>query len=160
MTQHDSPDPPDESQREATAEAVADYSSRIADLYASLNDLPSVATAGADAPAIEAKRAALGAEIRRLVAEMNDLRRRTGHWHEKPAGPDTEARRQLDADILRLRKDLGRVADAQIALVADWNANPSDERREVFEQEYRRLADEYSSVRAKLGELRGKRGGA
>jgi hypothetical protein len=149
-----------ETPEDKVAERVARYSARIAELFAELEALSSrsPATTGRPASHDEHRAAEISGQIRRLTREMNQLREQTGHWHRKE-GADREdefarRRREAEEEKLRLRQYLGRVADAQAALVAHWNADPAPDKREAYDREYLRLDQEYTDVRAQLQRVR------
>jgi len=131
------------------------YSVRIAQLFATLSELPPRESLKSDR-ALEVSRQAaeISKEIQLLVKAMNELRDRTGLWFkrddEEHESESSQLRREAEEEKLRLRQRLGQIADAQVALVNEWNVDPSAAKRQVFEREYRRLAEEYSKT---LGEL-------
>lgn len=134
------------------AKVIEQQSAQIAERLRALNELPPRDARGRMSPKDEERAAELSAEIRSLTAQMNSLREKTGHWHKKPALPPE--RQKAEAEKLQLRKKLGRIADAQVALVADWNSNPSESKKPAFEETYRRLAKEYSEVLSELQIIR------
>jgi hypothetical protein len=154
------PAPNGGSPEDQIAKEVERYSAKIAELFALLRDLPSPSPEAPGAPLskAQARAAEISADIRRLTRAMNELRERTGGWYRKEGSqPDSDAarlRREIEDEKVRLQQRLGRVADAQVALVAEWNADPVETRREAFEREYRRLAQEYSDVLAEVRRVR------
>ncbi len=134
------------------AKVIEEQSAEIAERLRALNGLPPRDARGRLSPKDEARAAELSAEIRGLSAQMNALREQTGHWHQKPPLPPE--RQKAEADKLQLRKELGRIADAQVTLVADWNSNPNESKKPAFEEEYRRLGKEYTEVLSELQNVR------
>ncbi|MCK5218144.1 hypothetical protein KAR10_01400 [bacterium] len=138
--------------RESVMKKMEWYSARLAELFARLSKLPRRESLGPDAATKVAGQAAeIWREIRHLSHEMNDLRERTGHWFPREKG---NLEREAEEEKLQLRQRLGRLADAQVTLVDEWNANPNKAKRQVFEKEYQRLAKEYSEVHTELQHLR------
>lgn len=141
------------------------YEKRLARLFAELGDIGSNVrgSSGAAAPRLSradlaSRKQAIATEIQKVRREMNELRERTGRWHRR-AGAEAESaseqsRREAEDEKLRLRRRLGKIADAQVVLINEWNADPAKTKREGFEKEYRRLATEFSEVRAELNRIR------
>lgn len=141
------------------------YEERLARLFAELSELGadvrgSSRAVGSGLPTddLATRRQAIGTEIRKVRSEMNELRKRTGRWYRRAgtaADSDAEqSRRKGEEEKLRLRRSLGKIADAQMALINKWNANPAEAKRADFEKEYRRLAAQYSEVRTELNRIR------
>lgn len=143
------------SEEESAVKKIESYSTRIADLFGKLRELPRRESIESDIAVKVSKQAAeISKEIQELLKEMNELRDRTGLWYKGNDGDheseSSQLRRLAEEEKLRLRQILGRIADAQVALVAEWNADPSEAKRQLFEREYQRLAEEYSMVRGEL----------
>jgi hypothetical protein len=139
----------------AVSAALQVYESKLAALLRSLEELTGIDKTTAN----QARAAEIAAEIRRINAEMNQLRERTGHWHVREGEVDSSAaraRRNAEAEKLKLRRKLGGIADEQVALVAKWNLNPIESEKRAFEDDYRRLAHAHSMVLAELQALQQK----
>jgi regulator of replication initiation timing len=113
---------------------------------------------------LEAGRAeidAISEEIERLVAEA-DMKFELLRAHQDSEGQrrgdaSTGTRgkpRDQDRELVRLRRRLGRIADAQNEAVRQWNANPDELERHAFEAKLQRLYEEYSEVLAQLNAAR------
>lgn len=144
---------------------LQEYEERLARLFKELREIGSdvrglsgAAVSRLPKADLAKRKQVIATEIRKLRREMNDLRERTGRWYRR-SGPEAESaseklRREAEEQKLRLRRRLGKIADAQVALINEWNADPAETKRAEFKKEYRRLATLYSEVRAELNRIR------
>jgi len=146
-------------------EKLKTYEKRLARLFAELSEIGSrvggpaaIKEPAPDRVELDSRRQAIGAEIRKVRRKMNELRQRTGKWYRRgDAKTDSavdQSRREEEEEILCLRRRLSEIANAQVALANEWNKDPTEAKRADFEKEYRRLATQYSKVRAELNHKR------
>lgn len=146
-------------------EKLKTYEERLARLFGELIEIGSgiggsftVKEPAHSREALETHRQAIVTEIWQVRQKMNELRQSTGRWYQR-AGMEANSaldrsRRELEEKKLRMRQQLSKIADAQVALTNEWNKDPAVAKRAEFEKEYRRLAAEFSKVRAELNLIR------